>query len=102
MDCFLGKKKQNQYSEAVRKFAITLHFYSPRAYQYLRQKFSNRLPHAGTIRKWYSNSNSNGDPGINNQTVEKLKKLVEELKSVGEEFVCVLSHDEMSVKKKFF
>ncbi|KAL4126994.1 hypothetical protein QTP88_011192 [Uroleucon formosanum] len=38
----------------LRKFAMTLHFYSPSAYSYVRTIFSKALPDVSTIRKWYS------------------------------------------------
>jgi hypothetical protein len=37
------------YSEEQRQFAATLHFYSPRAYLYLRQKMP--LPHPSSLRR---------------------------------------------------
>lgn len=47
-------KKGQEISKSVRNFSVTLHFYSPRAYQFVRQAFSNRLPHPRTILRWYS------------------------------------------------
>lgn len=38
----------------MRSFALTLHFHSARAYDYVRDKFNKNLPHVSTIRKWYS------------------------------------------------
>lgn len=48
-------KKQNnefvpkQYEPHLRSFALTLHYYSPRAYEYVRTEFNLCLPHAKTI-----------------------------------------------------
>ncbi|KAK5640344.1 hypothetical protein RI129_011155 [Pyrocoelia pectoralis] len=42
----------------LRKFSITLHFFSPKAYTYVRNRFSNCLPHPKTLGKWYSSINS--------------------------------------------
>lgn len=98
MECLLGPRPQ-KYPEAVRSFAITLHFHSPRAYEYLREKFNKNLPHVSTIRKWFANSNSNGEPGINQQTIKMLQQEAKEMETRGEKLVCVLSHDEMSIKK---
>ncbi|KAL4125761.1 hypothetical protein QTP88_010001 [Uroleucon formosanum] len=46
----------------LRKFAMTLHFYSPSAYSYVRTIFSKALPDVSTIRKWYSKLD--GLPGM--------------------------------------
>lgn len=41
------------YSEKMKEFALTLYFYSPKAYKYLRNNnFS--LPNQSTLRKWVS------------------------------------------------
>lgn len=48
--------KANQgkrYSQAVKQFATTLHYYSPQAYNYCRSILS--LPHPSSIRNWLSN-----------------------------------------------
>lgn len=42
------------YPVELRKFATTLHFYSPRAYNYVRKTFNFCLPDVSTIRKWTS------------------------------------------------
>lgn len=67
----------------------------PRAYRYVRQKFNNNLPHPSTIRKYFANSTSNGQPGISKDSVEILKKLVE---NVGPVY-CTLSLDEMHIRR---
>lgn len=51
IDCLLNGPVEFQYDEDVRAFALTLHFYSPRAYNYVREKFDKHLPHVATIRK---------------------------------------------------
>ena len=52
--------KGRRYYEEVKKFALTLNFYSPRPYDYLRTVFS--LPHANSLIKWTSSVES--QPGI--------------------------------------
>jgi len=49
-DILSGKKTQ-MYSPEVRKFAVTLQYYSPRAYTYVRKTFKNKLPHTRTLRR---------------------------------------------------
>ncbi|XP_077552683.1 THAP domain-containing protein 1-like [Haemaphysalis longicornis] len=42
--CRSVKKEKIQYPPELRPFALTLHFYSPAAYEYVRAKFNNALP----------------------------------------------------------
>jgi len=58
--------KNRKYSEEIRAFALTLHFYSAHAYDYVRKKFNNLLPHPQTIRQWYKVVN--GEPGFTRET----------------------------------
>lgn len=46
----LKKKKTTKYSEELRDFSLSLHFYSPRAYEFLRGTFT--LPSPSTLRTW--------------------------------------------------
>jgi len=46
----LFKKPCQEYSDDQKQFAATLFFYSPKAYNYLREKLT--LPHPVTIRRW--------------------------------------------------
>lgn len=67
---FKGYRKK--YTPALRKFAVTLHYYANAAYKYVRQAFNGSLPHPRVIGKWYENSS--GDPGFNKQALDILKK----------------------------
>ncbi|XP_008183700.1 uncharacterized protein LOC103309607 [Acyrthosiphon pisum] len=51
-DILNGKKRK--FCPELRKFAVTLQYYSPRAYTYVRKTFKNLLPHPRTLRKWYT------------------------------------------------
>lgn len=46
-------KRDKIYSPEIRSFALTLDFYSPKAYEYVRGMFKNALPDRRTLRKWY-------------------------------------------------
>lgn len=46
-----GKLKSQKYSPELRTFAITLHYYSPRTYSYVREVFNSCLPHPKTLYK---------------------------------------------------
>ena len=48
------KGKSRAYSEEIRSFALTLQFYSNKAYKYVREAFDLLLPHPRYLRKWYS------------------------------------------------
>lgn len=50
-----GKGKQGiiKYTPAVKKFALTLNYYSPSGYKYVRRQFESCLPHPSTLAKWY-------------------------------------------------
>ena len=50
-----NKLKRRTYSDELKKFASTVHFYSPRAYLYLRKIL--QLPHPFSIREWTSTIN---------------------------------------------
>jgi len=52
----------------MRKFAITLQFYSNRAYDYVRKSFKNILLHQKTITKWYKVIN--GNPGFTSEAFQ--------------------------------
>ena len=44
----IEKSAGSQYSDEIKEFALTLHFYSPRAYKFVRKAL--HLPHPATIR----------------------------------------------------
>lgn len=95
----IGRKNTLFFTEAIRTFAITMHFYSPRAYKFLRDKFNKHLPSAVTIRKWYSNCTSGGEPGINKHSLKVLGALANDFKSQGKELIVTVSFDEMSIRR---
>lgn len=92
----IAEKVPTQYDESVRSFSLTLHSLSPRAYNYVRKKFRNNLPHSSTIRKWYANSSCNGEPGLSKESLDTLRKLVEQHEK---EIFVTVSFDEMHIKK---
>ena len=46
--------KKGKCSPELKAFAMTLQFYSKKAYEYVRQTFDLALPHQGVLTKWYS------------------------------------------------
>lgn len=85
------------YPEKVREFCITLHYYSPRAYEYVREKFNKNLPHSGTIRAWYANCNVDCRPGITAQCLDVIKERVAEKRRNGKQLIVSISFDEVNI-----
>lgn len=96
-----GRIKSNQYCDSVRLFAYTLHFYSPRAYQYVRDKFDKHLPEISCIRSWVSNCTGFSEPGISAEAIRYLGCLKDQMnQKEGKEFYCSLSFDEMHIRRQ--
>lgn len=45
-----SKTEGRRYTEQIKQFAVSLHFYSPKAYKFVRKAF--HLPSPSTIRSW--------------------------------------------------
>ena len=82
----------------LRVFASTLHFYSPKAYEFVRQTFNKALPHETTIRKWFSNID--GSPGISTAAFDLLREKVAEGRESGKPVLVSVMLDEMSLKRQ--
>ena len=85
------------YSEELKSFAMTLHFYSAKAYEYVRDTFDLALPSTRQIRNWYSKVE--GGPGFTEESFSALKRKVDGDKVEGRKTLCSLMMDEMSLKK---
>ena len=77
-----------RYSPALRSFALTLQFYSTKAYEYVRRTFDLSLPHQRQIRRWYSKIQA--DPGFTEASFAALMKKVEDNKRQGHPTFCSL------------
>lgn len=99
LQCLEFGKEAKQYMDDIRTFALTLHYYSPRAYQYVRNKFNSHLPDVSTMRSWISNCSGYGEPGICTNGLETLRILASDMKSKAKGFYCSVSFDEMYIKK---
>lgn len=82
-----------RYSDPVKEFATTLHYYSPKAYQYVRSILP--LPNPSLIRKWSSVLEC--DPGFVKEAFESLGK---EASTCPEKKDCFLVIDAMSTRKQ--
>ncbi|KAM7282812.1 hypothetical protein ISCGN_000048 [Ixodes scapularis] len=84
-------KANNSYSEDVRKFALTLHFYSAKAYKFLRKHV--KLPHPSALRKWAAVIGAK--PGFTKECFEKVSHEAQK----GPLLISLMV-DEISIKKQ--
>ncbi len=90
------EKKKREYATEIRKFALTLRFYSPRAYIYVLKKFgSGILPAVSTLREWACTQHFN--PGFSSEVLSHLKKRSEEMNG---KMLCNLVIDEISMRQQ--
>jgi len=87
----IGQKFPRKYSPLIRQYALSLHFFSAKAYTYVRQQFNIILPHPRTLSKWYSHLNA--APGF---TLEALKILSLKVNSSIHPLYYSLMIDEMA------
>lgn len=93
-----GQLRGKAYPHELRCFAITLDFYSPKAYDYVRSTFNKCLPHRRTIQKWFQTVS--GTPGFSTEAMAALKMKVKDAKQRNRPVVCSIMFDEMSIRKK--
>lgn len=84
----LQSKSTNKFSPELRTFALTLQFYSSKAYNYVRQTFDKSLSHPSTLRRWFQHID--GCPGFTKEAFDALKVTVSENKKIYKETVCAL------------
>lgn len=88
-------KCKGRYSPELRSFALTLHFYSPKAYNYVRKTWSLLLPHPSTIKQWYRVVD--GSPGFTKEALDAIK-----LRSLATKKPVIINLviDEMSIREQ--
>ena len=89
------KPSRKKYPPELRSFALTLHFYSPKGYDFVRKTFALSLPAPAVIRSWYYNIDCR--PGYCMPAFQLIEKLV---KSFRFPIFWSVFLDEMSIKKK--
>lgn len=101
VDCLCkGMKPRESYPPSVRAFCMSVHYLSPKAYEFLRAKFGNHLPHPQTIRQWYRNSSLDASSGIGKHALDALQAKNEEMVSKqGKQLLISLVFDEMSIQR---
>lgn len=85
--------EHRRYTDVMKKFATTLYFYSPKAYNFVKEHFI--LPNGRTIRKWLSKTKCY--PGFLTEVFQFLK---EELLQKPDLKNCALIFDSMSIRKQ--
>ncbi|KAG5890170.1 hypothetical protein JTB14_014337 [Gonioctena quinquepunctata] len=94
-----GKKQgRSKIPEEIRSFAMTLQFYSSKAYAYVRNTFNLALPAPPTIRGWLSNVEC--EPGFCQSAFNSLSVIVVENSKQNEKTICALMLDKMAIKKQ--
>ena len=83
--------KGRRYCDEVKRFALTLNFYSLRAYEYFRSVFS--LPHANSLIEWTSSVDC--EPGIFIDVFKSLKEKIDDVRTHAD---CALLCDAMTIK----
>ena len=87
-----------KYPPIIRSFALTLQFYSTKAYDFVRKTFNLALLHRAQIRKWYSKIPA--DPGFTEPAFQALSAKVKVAKEKGRTVLCSLILDEMAITKR--
>lgn len=101
VDCLVnGIKASRKYPPVVRKFAVSLHFLSPRAYNFVRDTFEKNLPDPATMRRWYQYSDMNCMPGVHDSVLKFLEQISTAMKAKDSKLVATLSFDEMHIRQQ--
>lgn len=87
--------KVRRYSPALKSFALTLQFYSAKAYEFVRKTFDIALPSQSQIRRWYGKVAA--DPGFTKSAFNALKAKVEEARKIVKEVVCSHGNQEKHI-----
>jgi hypothetical protein len=85
--------KGRRYSDPVKEFAMTLYYYSPKAYNYVRGIL--HLPHQSSLQNWCQSVNC--QPGFLSEVFAHLKEMVTGNSGVSD---CALFIDSMSIRKQ--
>jgi hypothetical protein len=85
------RKRNKNFSQKIKEFAFTMHFYSPRSYAYLRSIFD--LPTSRTIRRWLESVEC--DPGF---LVDTIQLVAKNCQNSANAFSLVI--DSMAIRKR--
>lgn len=100
VDCLIhGIKPGEKYLPNVRAFCISLHGTSPKAYDFVRNKFAKNIPHPETIREWYRQSTLDASSGISKSSMDALRAKAEKLQETNQHLIVSLVMDEMAIQR---
>ena len=98
-DCKKHKSnRRKKYSKELKSFAVTLQFYSSKAYNFVRNTFGLTLPHENVVRRWYSTIDA--EPGFTKAAFDVLKLKVDQEAKKNKEVIVALIFDEVAIKKR--
>ncbi|XP_071042246.1 DNA transposase THAP9 isoform X3 [Parasteatoda tepidariorum] len=89
-----NQAKPKAYLSELRAFALTLHFYSPRAYEFVRKTFNLALPHQRTLARWYQRID--GEPGFTDECFHAVEL---KIKNTAYHLYFSLVFDEMAIRQ---
>ena len=87
-----GNANARRYSDEIKQFALTLHYYSPKAYDFIRKVL--HLPNPSSIRAWSASVDCS--PGFLIEVMDSLKTARSEKPWMMD---CVLILDAMAIRK---
>ena len=93
-----GHCSRNKFPDELRSFAMTLQFYSSKAYEFVHKTFHLALPHKSQIRNWYTKVPA--EPGFTKAAFLALQTAVCASNKIGHQVLCSLMLDEMAIKKQ--
>lgn len=95
-----GVKGGQKFPPSVRLFGLSLYYCSPRAYKFVRKVFT-KMPRPKTIKDWISNSDACSMPGVQQSSLDKLKRISQQFQtSSNKKLMCSLVFDEMYIRKQ--
>ena len=86
-----GKNTGSWYDQASKEFSVTLYFYNPKGYRFVRKAFC--FPSPSTIRSWTASVEA--EPGFLLNVLHSLRNLIK-----PSELDCVIILDEMSIRSQ--
>ena len=69
-----GSKHTHKYTTEIKQFAMTLHYYTPKAYDFVQKMLS--LPHPSSIRLWAASVDC--EPGYLTDLIKLIGQSVEQ------------------------
>lgn len=100
IECLIhGIKPGQKYSPHIRAFCISLHGTSPKAYNFVRNKFGRNIPHPETIREWYRQSSLDAASGISQSSMNALEQMARKMMDNGRQMIAALIMDEMAIQR---